>query len=78
MVRGLCRCFGAPPAVEGKKPSPASKERPKKQQADRDQEGASGEASEPKMAVDRAMVVKEKTAPVAMHQFPFHSRPGLL
>ncbi|OEL29320.1 hypothetical protein BAE44_0009663 [Dichanthelium oligosanthes] len=86
MVLGLCRCFGAAPATEGKKPAPGQQlvaggeEQKKQQQAAGDQEAAGGEAGEPKMAVDRSMVVKEKRAPApeAMHQFPFHSRPGLM
>ncbi|KAF8663559.1 hypothetical protein HU200_055371 [Digitaria exilis] len=86
MVLGLCSCFGAAPAaVAGKKPEPSQQfvagEEQKKQQAAGDKDGAAGEAEgEPKMAVDRSMVVREKTAPapVVMHQFPFHSRLGLL
>lgn len=77
MVLGLFTCFGAAPAIKEKKPPPPSEE-PNKKQAARDQEAATGEATEPKMQVDRAMVVKEKTTPIVMHQFPFHSRPGLL
>ncbi|CAO2143927.1 unnamed protein product [Urochloa humidicola] len=87
MVLGLCICFGASPvAVAGKKPAPAAQqlvvggEEEKEMHATGDQDAAAGVAGEPKMAVDRSMVVKEKRtpAPVVMHQFPFHSRPGLL
>ncbi|PAN42344.1 hypothetical protein PAHAL_8G107000 [Panicum hallii] len=88
MVLGLCSCFGVAPAAEtGKKPASeqqlaaAGDEEKKKHQAAGDQETAGGEAGGPKtMAVDRSMVVTDKRAqtPVVMHQFPFHSRPGLL
>ncbi|RCV37892.1 hypothetical protein SETIT_8G099400v2 [Setaria italica] len=87
MVLGLCRCFGAAPAAtEGKKLAPARQlvaggEEQKQQQPAGDQVAAGAEAGEPKMAVDRSMVVKEKRTPappLVMHQFPFQSRPGLL
>ncbi|CAO2152222.1 unnamed protein product [Urochloa humidicola] len=87
MVLGLCSCFGASPvAVAGKKPAPAAQqlvvggEQEKKTHATGDLDAAAGEAGELKMAVDRSMVVKEKTTPppVVVHQFPFHSHPGLL
>ncbi|CAL4984805.1 unnamed protein product [Urochloa decumbens] len=80
MVLGLSSCFRAAPAAQEKEPAPAQREEPKKQQAGGDQEAAGGETGEPKTAVDWSMVAKDekKRAPLVIHHFPFHSRPGLL
>jgi hypothetical protein len=88
MVLGLRKCFGAASAAAaGKKLPPAQQlvaggEDQKQQQAAGDQGAADGaETGDPKMVVDRSMVVKDKRTPappVVMHQFPFQSRPVLL
>ncbi|KAL6660601.1 hypothetical protein ACP70R_001636 [Stipagrostis hirtigluma subsp. patula] len=85
MVLGLCSCFGAGPATEKTATSPPRQLGGESmvQKAVGDQE-AHGEAGERKMVVDQAEVVardqgkKEKRAPILVHHFPFHSRPGLL
>ncbi|KAL6868358.1 hypothetical protein ACP4OV_015203 [Aristida adscensionis] len=89
MVLGLCRCFGAAPAGCNTATLPAGqsggvREDSKNQHVVRGEE-ALGEAGEQKLAGFQAQAEvtmeeakKKKRAPIIVHHFPFHSRPGLL
>jgi hypothetical protein len=82
MVLGMS-CFGAPGA--GQKVSPACNQLGGAEAMNRKEEASSGHAvgEAKKMGGDQVKVAgkkekKKSEAPILMHHFPFHSRPGLL
>ncbi|CAN6371638.1 unnamed protein product [Urochloa humidicola] len=84
MVLGLGRCFGVTvaavsPAAE-KQSGVECPEVKRKQKVVREEEKKGGELGEVAAAgrKERKKRDHQKDPPIVMHQFPFHSRPGLL
>ncbi|CAN6371641.1 unnamed protein product [Urochloa humidicola] len=87
MVLGLGGCCGGVAVADGRRVSPAAKqdsegeghpEAKKQQRRVVKEKMKGGELAEVAAGKERKKREHQKDLPIVVHQFPFHSRPGLL